>query len=103
MAVPTIAIYTTPPYDFNLKPSSSPAMTKSIVGGLSSLFSSFGDELPDQKRRLASLSSPLRFSPFGSGFKRDYQSLVSVFHGPSSASSPLRFSLEKRVEYVYGS
>ncbi|GJT86608.1 probable GTP diphosphokinase RSH2, chloroplastic [Tanacetum coccineum] len=99
MAVPTIALYTSPPYDFDLKPSSSPATTKPIVGGLSSLFSSSGDDLPSIRTGnddLASSSSPLRFSPFGSGFKRDYQSPVSVFHGPSSASSPLRFSPEKR-------
>ncbi|CAN4085133.1 unnamed protein product [Withania somnifera] len=120
MAVPTIALYASPPssvcstpyqchshaaYDFDLngRSSSSSSSTssssqKSIVGGLSSLFSS-----PTVKANYSTgtedlglgslwhdrgdeLSSSFRCSSLSSSLKRD-QSPVSVFQGPISCSS----------------
>lgn len=120
MAVPTIALYASPPssvcstpyqchshasYDFDLngRSSSSSSSTssssqKSIVGGLSSLFSS-----PTVKANYSTgtedlglgslwhdrgdeLSSSFRCSSLSSSLKRD-QSPVSVFQGPVSCSS----------------
>ncbi|KAL8232448.1 hypothetical protein R6Q57_002226 [Mikania cordata] len=101
MAVPTIALYASPPsgiystpypcqinshasYDFDLssRPSSSSPATvsssKPIVGGLSSLFSSSScftsggsEELPSL-RGSDDLSSSFSYSPFGSYLKRDH-------------------------------
>ncbi|KAI3802763.1 hypothetical protein L1987_30906 [Smallanthus sonchifolius] len=101
MAVPTIALYASPPsgvystpypsqinshasYDFDLssRPSSSSTATvpssKPIVGGLSSLFSSSSsftgggsEELPSI-RGGEDLSSSFSYSPFGSYLKRDH-------------------------------
>ncbi|GJS73679.1 Myb domain protein 4r1 [Tanacetum coccineum] len=99
MAVPTIALYTTPPYEFDLKHSSSQATTKPIISGLLSLFSSSGDNLPSIRTVNDDLASSFAYSPFvspfGSYLKRDHvhQSPVSVFQGPvsvSSSSSPSR-------------
>ncbi|CAN4089181.1 unnamed protein product [Withania somnifera] len=118
MAVPTIALYASPPssvcstpyqchshasYDFDLngRSSSSSSSTssssqKSIVGGLSSLFSS-----PTVKANYSTgtedlgslwhdrgdeLSSSFRCSSLSSSLKRD-QSPVSVFQGPVSCST----------------
>ncbi|XP_049355986.1 probable GTP diphosphokinase RSH2, chloroplastic [Solanum verrucosum] len=119
MAVPTIALYASPPssvcstpyqchshasYDFDLngRSSSSSSSTssssqKSIVGGLSSLFSS-----PTVKASYSTgtedlgslwhdrgdeLSSSFRCSSLSSSLKRDHQSPVSVFQGPVSCST----------------
>ncbi|TMX03873.1 probable GTP diphosphokinase RSH2, chloroplastic [Solanum pennellii] len=119
MAVPTIALYASPPssvcstpyqchshasYDFDLngRSSSSSSSTssssqKSIVGGLSSLFSSpavkasystgtedLGSLWHD---RGDELSSSFRCSSLSSSLKRDHQSPVSVFQGPVSCST----------------
>lgn len=101
MAVPTIALYASPPtgvyptpypcqinshtsYDFDLssRPSSSSSASvsssKPIVGGLSSLFSSSSsfsgggsEDLPSM-RGGEDLSSSFSYSPFGSYLKRDH-------------------------------
>ncbi|KAL4560082.1 hypothetical protein LXL04_032230 [Taraxacum kok-saghyz] len=101
MAVPTIALYASPPtglystpypcqinshtsydYDLSSRPSSSSSATvsssKPIVGGLSSLFSSSSsfsgggsEELPSL-RGGEDLSSSFSYSPFGSYLKRDH-------------------------------
>lgn len=104
MAVPTMAIYTTPPstfdFDINNRSSSSSSSTSTvsssqkIVGGLSSLFSGGSDDLPSFRTGEDLTNS------FTSCLKRDHfhQSPVSVFHGPVSLTSTpsLRFSPEKR-------
>ncbi|KAK1436908.1 hypothetical protein QVD17_02692 [Tagetes erecta] len=102
MAVPTIALYASPPsgvystpypcqinshasYDFDLtgRPSSSSPATvsssKPTVGGLSSLFSSSSsftgagsEELPSIRGGGEDLSSSFSYSPFGSYLKRDH-------------------------------
>ncbi|KAI3684159.1 hypothetical protein L6452_33378 [Arctium lappa] len=102
MAVPTIALYASPPggiystpypcqinshtsYDFDLssRPSSSSTATvsssqKPIVGGLSSMFSSSstfsagGSEELPSMRGGEDLSSSFSYSPFGSYLKRDH-------------------------------
>nr|XP_043635422.1 probable GTP diphosphokinase RSH3, chloroplastic [Erigeron canadensis] len=111
MAVPTIALYASPPYDFELagRPcSSSPATvssSKPIIGGLSSMFSGCGsDESPAAVIRTSdssdlNLCSSYSYSPFGSPYLKREHSPVSVFQGPVSASSssPARFSPEKRL------
>lgn len=119
MAVPTIALYASPPssvcstpyqchshasYDFDLNgrlssssSSTSSSSQKSIVGGLSSLFSSpavkasystgtedLGSLWHD---RGDELSSSFRCSSLSSSLKRDHQSPVSVFQGPVSCST----------------
>lgn len=117
MAVPTIALYASPPssvcstpyqchshasYDFDLNgrsTSSSSSTTsssqKSIVGGLSSLFSSptvkANYSTGTEDLGLGSLwhdrGDELSSSFRGSSLKRDHQSPVSVFQGPVSCST----------------
>ncbi|XP_060205999.1 probable GTP diphosphokinase RSH2, chloroplastic [Lycium barbarum] len=119
MAVPTIALYASPPssvcsspyscqinshtsYDFDLNgrsSTSSSSTSSSFVGGLSSLFSS---PTPTVKANYSTgtedlgslwhdrgdeLSSSFRCSSLSSSLKRDHQSPVSVFQGPSTSSS----------------
>ncbi|KAI3727357.1 hypothetical protein L1987_67171 [Smallanthus sonchifolius] len=124
MAVPTIALYASPPssmcstpyshgsYDFDLTSRSSSSSTatasssqKTIVGGLSSLFSSSssfssgGAEDVTSLRGGEELNNSISYSSFGSCLKRDHfhQSPVSVIQGPLSLSSTpsMRFSPER--------
>lgn len=110
MAVPTIALYASPPssvcstphssYDFELGSSPPSTCQKPVIGGLSCLFSSSSsvrssssfcsDELKSEELKELSLSSsygyssPSKFS--GSFLKKDL-SPVSVFQGPVSCCS----------------
>ena len=110
MAVPTIALYASPPssvcstphssYDFELNSSPPSTCQKPVIGGLSCLFSSSSsvrssssfcsDELKSEELKELSLSSsygyssPSKFS--GSFLKKDL-SPVSVFQGPVSCCS----------------
>lgn len=110
MAVPTIALYASPPssvcstphssYDFELSSSPPSTCQKPVIGGLSCLFSSSSslrssssfcsDELKSEELKELSLSSsygyssPSKFS--GSFLKKDL-SPVSVFQGPVSCCS----------------
>ncbi|KAD4889404.1 hypothetical protein R6Q59_033673 [Mikania micrantha] len=127
MAVPTIALYASPPssmcsspyschgsYDFDLNSRSSSPSTatpssthKTIVGGLSSLFSSSSSSFSSGGAEdLTSLrggeelnNCSFSYSSFGSSLKRDHfhQSPVSVIQGPISLGSTpsLRFSPER--------
>ncbi|KAI3786206.1 hypothetical protein L1987_45340 [Smallanthus sonchifolius] len=129
MAVPTIALYASPPgsmcstpypcqinshgsYDFDLTSRSSSSSTatasssqKTIVGGLSFLFSSSssfssgGAEDVTSLRGGEELNNSISYSSFGSCLKRDHfhQSPVSVIQGPLSLSSTpsMRFSPER--------
>ncbi|KAJ9190404.1 hypothetical protein P3X46_001612 [Hevea brasiliensis] len=146
MAVSTIALYANPPssvcsaphtcqinahatYDFELTSrsssvasSSSSSSQKSVVGGLSCLFSSstvkhssfsgdreeLGSLWHDRGEELKELSSSFRLSPSkylgGSSIKRD-QSPISVLQGPVSCSSspPMRIARERSADMSFQS
>ncbi|XP_043817544.1 probable GTP diphosphokinase RSH2, chloroplastic isoform X2 [Manihot esculenta] len=145
MAVSTIALYASPPssvcsaphpcqinshatYDFELNsrtsatPSSSASSHKSVVGGLSCLFSSspvkhssfsgdreeLGSLWHDRGEDLKELSCSFRFSPSkylgGSSIKRD-QSPISVLQGPVSCSTspPVRIARERSADIGFQS
>lgn len=146
MAVSTIALYASPPssvcsaphpcqinahstYDFDLNSrssstasSSASSSQKSVVGGLSCLFSSstakhssfsgdreeLGSLWHDRGEDLKELSSSFRFSPSkylgGSSLKKD-QSPISVLQGPVSCSSspPMRIARERSADVGFQS
>ncbi|XP_012068876.2 probable GTP diphosphokinase RSH2, chloroplastic [Jatropha curcas] len=146
MAVSTIALYASPPssvcsaphpcqinahatYDFDLNSrssstasSSASSSQKSVVGGLSCLFSSstakhssfsadreeLGSLWRDRAEDLKELSGSFRFSPSkyigGSSLKRD-QSPISVLQGPVSCSSspPMRIARERSTDVGFQS
>uniref|UniRef100_A0A2N9I6L1 GTP diphosphokinase n=1 Tax=Fagus sylvatica TaxID=28930 RepID=A0A2N9I6L1_FAGSY len=107
MAVPTIALYASPPstvcstphssYDFELNPSPPSTCQKPVIGGLSCLFSSSSsvrsssslcsEELKSEE--LKELSSSYGYSPskFSGSFLKKDLSPVSVFQGPVSCCS----------------
>ncbi|KAF3958646.1 hypothetical protein CMV_016473 [Castanea mollissima] len=110
MAVPTIALYASPPgsvcstphssYDFELSSAPPSTCQKPVIGGLSCLFSSSSlvrssssfcsDELKSEELKELSLSSSFGYSSpskFSGSFLKKDLSPVSVFQGPVSCCS----------------